>query len=89
MNLTKGKIVAGERLSLLNEKGERRYAFTVETEGAAEITMGNSVTTFAIEGFDDQRLEELLAYLEDRPALMDEEEVKAGVYALKCLLGKK
>ena len=89
MNLTKGKIVAGERLSLLNEKGERRFSFTVETEGAAEITMGEDVTTFALKGFDDQRLAELLAYLEDRPSLMSEKEVKDGVYALKCLLGKK
>ncbi len=89
MNLTNGKIVAGERLPFINTKGEQKYSFTVETEGAAVITIGEHVTTFSLKGFDDQRLGELLVYLEDRPSLMDEKEIKDGVYALKCLLGKK
>jgi len=88
MNLTNGKIVAGERLPLLNEAGEHKYAFTVETDGAATVTIGEPVTTFSFNRFDVERLEKFLTYLEDCPALMDEKEVRDGVHSLNFLLGK-
>lgn len=88
MNLTKGKIVAGERLSHLNLDGKHKYLFTVETEGPAEIVIGAEVTTFALKGFNDSRLQGLLDYLLDRPCFMDEKEVTDGIIALKSLLRK-
>ena len=89
MKLTKGKIVAGERVvSNVRNQEFIAHRFTVETFMVnPEITLGTEVVVAGFIGYDKEALRTLRAYLKDRPALTDDREVKRGIMALNTLLG--
>lgn len=82
MKLISGVIVAAESLGA-NGTEVTIQTTTIATD--ANVTIGEKVQALSVKGFDDTRLRNLLIYLEDRPALMDDAEVKEGVSALKSL----
>lgn len=83
MKLTKGRVIAGENM------GNGVTDFTIRTAERTTITLCEDVTTFSLPGFDESRLKVLYDYLINRPALMDDKEVKGGVLAISYLLGLK
>lgn len=89
MKLTRGKIVAGERVTTNVRNQEfTAHRFTVETFTInPEITLGTDVIVAGFVGMDEEALRTLRAYLKDRPALTDDREVKRGIMALNTLLG--
>lgn len=80
MRLTEGKLTAADL-------GDDATFITVKVPGRIAVTMGEDIRVFSLPGFDETRLRELYAYLIDRPALMDDKEVKEGVSELKAILG--
>lgn len=82
MKLTIGTIVAGELV-------ENKSKFTVATNQRTEVTIGEMVYVLSSFKLDESSLWTLVNYLEDRPSLMDDAEVKGGVNAIKMLLDRK
>ncbi len=81
MNLTKGTIVAGEKTGRVSR-------FTVETDLPTGVTIGEYVSCLSDFRIDEGSLWELIRYLEDRPSLITDKEVRTGVNALRMLLQK-
>ena len=79
MKLTKGILNAGSAC------GDKTI-LTVVAPGSVKMTPGEEVSVIGFEGFDAARLKSLHDYLVDRPSLMDEKEVKQGVWALRTIL---
>ena len=80
MKLTKGKVSTASTL------GDNSSLLTIIVPERVRATMGEEVSVIGFEGFDDRRLKSLHDYLVDRPSLMDEKEVKDGVWALRTIL---
>lgn len=88
MKLTKGKIIAAERIRDYQGKVVGSHQFTVETfDVKPEIILGADVVVAGFVDFDEDALRTLRAYLKARPALTDDNEVKRGIMALNTLLG--
>jgi hypothetical protein len=79
MKLTKGTIVAGEKTGNISR-------FTVEATCPVEVTIGEFVACLSDYRLDEGSLWELIRYLEDRPALITDKEVRTGVNALRMFL---
>ena len=80
MKLTKGKLSAASTL------GDNSTILTIVAPERVNATMGEDVAIIGESKLSADRLNELHDYLIDRPALMDDESVKLGVYALRGLL---
>lgn len=81
MNLTKGTIVAGEKTGNVSR-------FTVETNLPTAVTIGECVSCLSDFRIMDGSLLALVRYLEGRPSLITDKEVREGVNALRMLLQK-
>lgn len=77
-----GRIVAAANV------GGGEYTMTVQTNRNGNIQLGKEVLVVDRELVALDWLNELHDYLIDRPALMDDKEVKDGVFALKKILNR-
>lgn len=81
MKLTTGTIVAGEKTGQVSR-------FTVEAACPTQVTIGEFVACVSDCRVNEGDLWELVKYLEDRPALISDKEVRYGVNAIRMLLHK-
>lgn len=80
MKLTKGKLSGGSTC------GDDSTILTVLAPGKVTATIGEQVVVIGESKLDANRLNELHDYLVDRPALMDDNVVRQGVYSIRTLL---
>lgn len=81
MQTHKGRIVAAA-----NVGGE--YTMTVQTNMNGGIQLGREVLVIDREGISLDFLNTLFNYLTERPALIDDKEVKDGCFVLRKLLNR-
>jgi hypothetical protein len=79
MKLTTGTIVAGATI-------ENAREFTVRTQPNAEVKLGDFVACMSDCRIEEGSLRDLVRYLEERPELVSDKAVRAGVNAIRTFL---